>query len=172
MTSSPTALPAPFNLREVVARIAETHHDADPARLVQPVLDQIDPAYYEEALRQALHGFITAHVVSLRSTHSTGYSQNPPTTNRTKGTPRLAGLARFLSSREYSPARKDWILLADATAEDLHSMALKREVTAQHFMALATWYNSVADALYTNGVVTVADLPVTVQEGLFANRPS
>jgi hypothetical protein len=167
---SPFSLPA-FSLREVVAEVCETHLEADPAKLVQPVLDNIDPAYYKEALRQALHGFIVAHVVGSRNaTRQSGTPQS--SMGRKIGRPRLDGLSKFLTSRQYSPARNDWILLAEATIDDLRSMAAKRQETAQQFHALSLWYYSMANELKSNSVHTIADLPVLVQQRLLESRPT
>ena len=47
MTSTSAAAPLPeFNLRDVVSDICASHREADPARLVEPVLAAIDPADY------------------------------------------------------------------------------------------------------------------------------
>jgi len=168
-TSSAAPLPE-FNLRDVVAEIAETHRDADPARLIEPVLDAIDPLDYEEALRQALHGYITTFVVTARQTPRTVTLLPAP--GRKIGKSRLSGVAAFLSSREFSPARGEWIHLFEANAEDLKAMAAKREAMALQYQAKAQWYGSIAHELQQHSVSTVGDLPMMVQESLLDARPA
>lgn len=159
-----------FNLREVVAEVCETRHEADPAQLVHWVLDAIASADEHEALRQALHAYITGYVTRQRgSAHG---DDEPGASGRKIGKPRLNGLSRFLYDREYSPARGGWILRSEVTVDDAMSMAEKREATAAHFLELATWYQSMAQAIKDGGVETVGDLPVMVQESLRASRPA
>ena len=168
-TSSASPLPE-FSLRDIVAEICDTHRDPDPAKLVEPVLAAIDAMDYQEALRQALHGYITTFVVTARHTPR-AYSEST-TAGRKIGKSRLAGVAAFLSSREFSPARGEWIHLFEATADDLRSMAAKREAMAMQYMEKAAWYASIAETLKSHSVDTVGHLPVVVQEGLLAARPA
>ena len=167
--SSTTPLPAhSFSLRDIVADVAQARKEADPALLVEHVLAAIDPSDYEEALTQALYGFVTTFVVTARHTPRSGAT----TTGRKIGTSRLAGVSAFLASREFSPARGEWIHLSEATAEDLVSMAAKREAMATQYMAKASWYQSIAEALNAHKAPTVGRLPKTVQNALLESRPA
>lgn len=148
--------------------ILDTNKAADPAMLVGPVLAAIDPADYEEALRQTLHQYITTAAVTARNTPRSG---DTVITGRKIGRSRLAGVTAFLSSREFSPARGEWIHLAEATSDDLRSMAAKRQAMALQYAEKATWYDSIAEALDSHGAKTVNKLPTTVQRALLEARP-
>lgn len=158
-----------FSLRDIVTEVCQTRHEADPALLVEHVLAAIDPADYEAALEQALHGFVTTFVVTARHTPR---AEAVTPTGRKVGMSKLAGIAAFLASREFSPARGEWIHLADATADDLVSMAEKRQAMAAQYTEKANWYASMAESLKTHKAPTVGKLPKTVQRGLLEARPA
>lgn len=161
-----------INLSNVVAGVCESNPDiADPSDLADLVLDKIDPADYKEALRQALHRYLPSYVVATRPTRGADDPTVGSVSGRRVGKSRLSGLGAFLSSREFSPYRGRWILLAEATVDDLRSMVEKREAVAAMYLAKSKWYSEMADTVEAYEVATVGDLPVTVQASLMEGTP-
>lgn len=165
-----------FNLADVVADVCAANPTvADPADLTILVLGQIDTDDYYDALHQTLRLFVTSHITQHRPTNHQSNSgsggstsQSGTGTGRTVGRSRLAGIGDLLTSREFSPHRGGWILLSDATVDDLRSIAAKRGETAATYIAKQQWFDGVADLLVTHKVVTVSDLPVTIKSALAA----
>jgi hypothetical protein len=157
--------PAPFNLHEIVADICDTNPTvADPYSLAELVLAKIDSQDYREALHQALSRYLTGYVTQHRPTNH----QPGSVGGRTVGRSRLAGVGNLLASREFSPHRGAWILLAEATEADLRSIAAKRGEVAATYLAKEAWYNGVADLLLEHKVTVVGELPVTIKAALAA----
>lgn len=162
-----------LHLSAIAAEVCDDNaHVADPAVLADLMLDRIDPADYKEALRQTLHRYLSTFVVSTRPTRGAEEPDPTPTSGRRVGKSRLTGLGDFLASREFSPNRGRWILLAEATVADLRSMVEKREQVAAMYLAKAAWYSEMANLVEKYEVVTVGDLPVTVQSALMAGTPT
>jgi len=162
--------PAPsFSLHEVVTDVCTTNPTvADPYDLAELVLAKIDSDDYREALHQALSRYLTGYVTQHRPTNHQPSPGASPGRGRTVGRSRLAGVGDFLASREFSPHRGAWILLSEATVEDLRSIAVKRGEAAATYIVKQAWYDGIADLLLVHKAATVNDLPVTVQSAIAA----
>lgn len=163
-----------FNLRDVVSDTCDTHPSVtDPADLIDHVLAAIAPNDYHEALRQALHSYISSFVVSNRPTRGVSWQPSSMSTKpkRKVGRPRHEVAAKFRASRHFSPFRKDWILLAEATVEDIRSIAAHRSRMAETYQLKSAWFTSIADAMIEHMADTFADLPEAIQLQVMHEEP-
>jgi hypothetical protein len=153
-----------FNLRDVLRDAAASTTDPHPAAVAEAAFDAIDQADRAVALRQALDMLAGHYVMETRPTRRSGTRSRGK--RRVTGS-RLAALTRsFLDSREFSPFRGDWIMLRQATAEDLRSMAESRFKQAEQNMEKGDWYERCAKEVSEHGVETFGELPEEVVESL------
>ena len=97
-------------------------------------------------------------------------SEGTKPTKRKIGKSPLVGIGKFLNSREFSPIRSTWILLKEATVEDIRSMVEKRRNMAAKYLAKADWYEAMADEMVAHGVTTFGELPIATQVSFMSGR--
>jgi hypothetical protein len=157
-----------FNLHHVLHDAVESTEDPDPAVVSEAAFEAISPSDHTEALRQALDLLLPHFIASTRPTRRSGSKGKSKTRRKRPRTSSAASTAmhRFLASKEFSPFRSAWILLADATVEDLESIAQARYTLADQTHAKGDWWARCAKQVAEAGVETFGELDESVIEEL------
>lgn len=152
---------------DVSRLIRTTLHDsdtADPATLINEVLDQVDPGDYAEAIRQLLRNAIVVEISRLRRSQISGYPRpRSSTSNISSKRDAIRQYAGVL--RERIPgAGGEWKFLADCTVSDLLAAAAQRRDFAVMAVHRAERYEKIAVLLDEYNVTTVKQLPLDLVE--------
>lgn len=116
--------------------------EAEPDNVVGAVLAAIDPGYYEHYLRQAIVSRISSEIGHLRAVATPEIRRGVSTK---QSLIRDEYWPKFLQQRIYLPS--GYKFLAEATAEDLRTIATQRRIQAQELMGRAEEFDTLADLM-------------------------
>lgn len=151
-----------MNVRALACDVVRSSVAADPGDLADTVFDSIAEDDRPEALRQCLRALVRDVIRDQRTR-----SSQPPGENHgcSAGSGRSSKVAGIRSWWQQSLRDRihvgdgQWRFLADMTRDELLFAATERRRHAEHNLARAQQYESLAKLLADRGVERVRDLP-------------